>query len=180
VVAAATPRPLWAARADGAPAFRLRIRACFAARNTAYRARRPGRRGAAGRASGRDRAGGLPRSHIPWAGVAPVAPLRTRIPPLCPAVVQLTNDRCNPVRRWQPRRRCPQRVAGGAGVPLRTPLDAGAGLPRARRESSTRAAARPSAAAGSCLLPTGSQASRKASADCARATWLCAGLVVSS
>ena len=84
---AVTPRPLWAARADGAPTFRLRIRACFAARNTAYRARRPGRRGAAGRASGRDRAGGLPRSHIPWAGVAPVAPLRTRIPPLCPAVV---------------------------------------------------------------------------------------------
>ena len=79
-------------------------------------------------------------------------------------------------RRWQPRRRCPQRGAGGAGAPARTALGAGSGLPRARGESSARPAARPSASAGSCLLPAGSQASRKASADCARATRLCAGL----
>ena len=71
--------------------------------------------------------------------------------------------------RWeqQPRRRCPQRGAGGAGAPARTALGAGSRLPRARGESSTRPAARPSASAGSCLLPAGSQASRKASADCA-------------
>ena len=80
------------------------------------------------------------------------------------------------MRRWQPRRRCPQRGAGGAGAPARTALGAGSRLPRARGESSTRPAARPSASAGSCLLPAGSQASRKASADCARATRLCAGL----
>ena len=79
-------------------------------------------------------------------------------------------------RRWQPRRRCPQRGAGGAGAPARTALGAGSGLSRARGESSTRPAARPSASAGSCLLPAGSQASRKASADCARATRLCAEL----
>ena len=79
-------------------------------------------------------------------------------------------------RRWQPRRRCPQRGAGGAGAPARTALGAGSGLSRARGESSTRPAARPSASAGSCLLPAGSQASRKASADCARAARLCAGL----
>ena len=71
--------------------------------------------------------------------------------------------------RWeqQPRRRCPQRGAGGAGAPARTALGAGSGLPRARGESSARPAARPSASAGSCLLPAGSQASRKAPADCA-------------
>ena len=80
------------------------------------------------------------------------------------------------VRRRQPRRRCPQRGAGCAGTPARTPLDAGSGLRRARSESSARAPARPSASAGSCLLPAGSQASRKASADCARTTRLCAGL----
>ncbi len=85
-------------------------------------------------------------------------------------------DRCNPVRRWQPRRRCPQRGAGGTGAPARTALGAGSRLPRARGESSTHPAARPSASAGSCLLPAGSQASRKASADCARATRLCAEL----
>ena len=141
------------------PVSQPEIRAC--------RARRPGRRGAAERGSGKARAGNLPRLRTPRAGVALVAPLRTRIPPLCPALVQLTNDRCNPVRRRQPRRRCLQRVAAGAGVPVWTPLDAGSGLRRARRESSTRAAARPFASAGSCLLLAGSQASRKASADCA-------------
>ena len=133
----------------------------------AHRAGRPGRRGAAGRESGKVRAGNLPRLRTPRAGVAPAAPLRKRIPPLCPALVQLTNDRCNLVRRRQPRRRCLQRGAGGTGTPVRTPLDAGSGLRRARMESSTRPAARPSASAGSCLLPAGSQASRKASADCA-------------
>ena len=129
------------------PVSQPEIRAC--------RARRPGRRGAAERGSGKARAGNLPRLPTPRAGVALVAPLRTRIPPLCPALVQLTNDRCNPVRRRQPRRRCPQRVAGGAGVPVRVPLDVGSGLPSARRESSTRAAARPSASAGSLIICAG-------------------------
>ena len=163
-------------REPTAPTFRLRIRACFAARNTRHRAGRPGRRGAAGRGSGKVRAKNLPHLRTPRAGVAPAAPLRKRIPPLCPALVQLTNDRCNLVRRRQPRRRCLQRGAGGTGAPVRTPLDAGSGLRRARRESSTRPAARPSASAGSCLLPAGSQASWKASADCARTTPLRAGL----
>ena len=104
---------------------------------------------------------------------------RKRIPSLTTALLQLPNDRGS-VRRWKPRRRCPQRGAGGAGAPARTALGAGSGPPRARGESSARPAARPSASAGSCLLPAGSQASRKASADCARATRLRAGLVVSS
>ena len=111
-VPAATPSSLATARADGVLTFRLRIRACFAARNTRHGAGRPGRRGAAERGSGRVRAGNLPRLRAPRAGAALAAPLRKRIPPLCPALVQLTNDRCNLVRRRQPRRRCPQRGAG--------------------------------------------------------------------
>ena len=78
----------------------------------AHRARRPGRRGAAERGSGKVRAGNLPRLRAPRAGAALAAPLRKRIPPLCPALVQLTNDRGNLVRRRQPRRKCPQRGAG--------------------------------------------------------------------
>ncbi len=172
-VPAATPSPPATARADGALTFRPRIRACSQPEIRACRARRPGRRGAAERGSGKARAGNLPRLRTPRAGVALVAPLRTRIPPLCPALVQLTHDRLNPVRRRQPRRRCLQRGAGCAGTPARTPLDAGSRLRRARSESSARPAARPSARAGSCLLPAGSQASRKASADCACTTRLC-------
>ena len=81
----------------------------------AHRAGRRGRRGAAGRESGKVRAGNLPRLRAPRAGAALAAPLRKRIPPLCPALVQLTNDRCNPVRRLQPRRRCLQRVGRRRG-----------------------------------------------------------------
>ena len=57
---------------------------------------------------------------------------------------------------------------------------AGNGLPRARSESSARPAGRPSASAGSWLLPAGRKRRREVSADCARTAPLFGGLLVSS
>ena len=166
-VVAATPRPLRASRAGGATTCRHRIRGVFRGRNmrSSCSAPRPARsRGAGIWEAPR---GGLAAPTRLAARRCARCSGRKRIPSLTPALLQLPNDRCNPVRRWQPRRRCPQRGAGGAGAPARTALGAGSRLPRARGESSARPAARTSASAGSCLLPTGSQASRTASADCA-------------
>ena len=166
-VVAATPRPLRASRAGGATTCRHRIRGVCRGRNmrSSCSAPRPARSRVA-------RVWEAPRG-----GSAAPTRLAARRCARCTSAQAhpLTDSRPSPAaqrprhsdRRWQPRRRCPQRGAGGAGAPARTALGAGSRLPRARGESSTRPAARPSASAGSCLLPAGSQASRKASADCA-------------
>ena len=91
-----------------------------------------------------------------------------------------------PVRRlrcavwWHARRRRQVRGGQGSTTASWTLSEAGSGLAGSRSESSTRAAARPSASAGSWLLPAGRKRRREVSADCARTAPLFGGLLVSS
>ena len=78
------------------------------------------------------------------------------------------------------RRRRPVRGGQGSTTASWTLSEAGSGLAGSRSESSTRAAARPSASAGSWLLPAGRKRRREVSADCARTAPLFGGLLVSS
>jgi len=180
-ITAATRSVLAAAGADGA----LVLIAADPARRPHSKYVPPGaelarRRGAAEGGAGRVCAVGTPRPRTLRRGGAPAALAhrhrrrgRAALRPL-------------PVRRlrcavwWHARRRRQVRGGQGSTTASWTLSEAGSGLAGSRSESSTRAAARPSASAGSWLLPAGRKRRWEVSADCARTAPLFGGLLVSS
>ena len=180
-ITAATRSVLAAAGADGA----LVLIAADPARRPHSKYVPPGaelarRRGAAEGGAGRVCAVGTPRPRTLRRGGAPAALAHRRGRRGRAALRPLAVRPLRCVVRAAQRRRRLRRGGQGSTTASWTLSEAGSGLAGSRSESSTRAAARPSASAGSWLLPAGRKRRREVSADCARTAPLFGGLLVSS
>ena len=151
-----------------------------APRNGASGAHLARRRGAAAGGVGRVCAVCAPRPRTLRRGGAPAALAHRRRRRGRAALRPLAVRPLRRVVRAAQRRRRLRRSGQGSATASRTRHDAGSGLAGAWGESSTCAAARPSASAGAWLLPMGSQKTPEDSADCARTARLFGGLLVSS